>query len=90
MLNSLLPFKDMMIDIDDSGPLEPFKTRCNFQGSWRSASFALSEVLTSDQSIVSFRSFGRQIKNYFYKFIIRRETNSVVSDILVPEIKLYF
>lgn len=31
MLNSLLPYKDMMIDIDDSGPLQPFMTRCNFQ-----------------------------------------------------------
>ena len=30
MLNPLPQFKDMMIDIDDSGPLAPFQAHCIF------------------------------------------------------------
>ncbi|KAI0211781.1 Neurexin-4 [Lamellibrachia satsuma] len=36
-LNPLLQYKDMMIDIDDSGPLAPFKVRCTFNHDARTA-----------------------------------------------------
>lgn len=32
LLFPLLPEKSMMIDIDDSGPLNPFPVNCVFQG----------------------------------------------------------
>ena len=30
MLNPTLPSKELIIDIDDSGPLEPFQVKCEF------------------------------------------------------------
>ena len=32
MLNPLKQELEMMVDIDDSGPLDPFKVNCNFVG----------------------------------------------------------
>lgn len=32
ILNPLLPNLNMMIDIDDSGPFDPFQVNCVFQG----------------------------------------------------------
>jgi len=32
MLNPLLPNLEMMVDIDDSGPLDPFPVNCVFLG----------------------------------------------------------
>lgn len=32
MLNPLLPDMEMMVDIDDSGPFDPFPVKCVFLG----------------------------------------------------------